>query len=149
MTINASIVTVGLVKFDGTGNFGLWERMVKDLLVQQGLVKALYGKTKKPEKMTDDESEKLDMKAVHTIRLLLADEVMYDVMEERSTVGIWLNLVKKYMFKSLTNKLYLKQKLYGLKMTKGADLRQHINTFKQIISDMLRIDIKFENEDKA
>jgi hypothetical protein len=34
-------------------------------------------------------------------------------------------------------------------MTEGADLRQHINTFKQIISDMLRINIKFEDEDKA
>uniref|UniRef100_A0A2N9EGT6 CCHC-type domain-containing protein n=1 Tax=Fagus sylvatica TaxID=28930 RepID=A0A2N9EGT6_FAGSY len=75
MAINASIATVGLVKFDGTGNFGLWQRRVKDLLVQQGLVKALYGKTKKPEKMTDDEWEELDMKAVSTIRLLLADEV--------------------------------------------------------------------------
>uniref|UniRef100_A0A2N9EK90 CCHC-type domain-containing protein n=1 Tax=Fagus sylvatica TaxID=28930 RepID=A0A2N9EK90_FAGSY len=149
MTINASIATVGLVKFDGTGNFGLWQRRVKDLLVQQGLVKALYGKTKKPEKMTDDEWEELDMKAVSTIRLLLADEVMYDVMEENSTAGIWLNLEKRYMSKSLTNKLHLKQKLYGLKMTEGADLRQHINTFKQIISDMLRIDIKFEDEDKA
>jgi transposase InsO family protein len=149
MAINASIATVGLVKFDGTGNFGLWQRRVKDLLVQQGLVKALYGKTKKPEKMTDDEWEELDMKAVSTIRLLLADEVMYDVMEENSTAGIWLNLEKRYMSKSLTNKLHLKQKLYGLKMTKGADLRQHINTFKQIISDMLRIDIKFEDEDKA
>uniref|UniRef100_A0A2N9GG47 CCHC-type domain-containing protein n=1 Tax=Fagus sylvatica TaxID=28930 RepID=A0A2N9GG47_FAGSY len=63
MAINASIATVGLVKFDGTGNFGLWQRRVKDLLVQQGLVKALYGKTKKPEKMTDDEWEELDMKA--------------------------------------------------------------------------------------
>uniref|UniRef100_A0A2N9IQJ1 CCHC-type domain-containing protein n=1 Tax=Fagus sylvatica TaxID=28930 RepID=A0A2N9IQJ1_FAGSY len=149
MAINASIATVGLVKFDGTGNFGLWQRRVKDLLVQQGLVKALYGKTKKPEKMTDDEWEELDMKAVSTIRLLLADEVMYDVMEENSTAGIWLNLEKRYMSKSLTNKLHLKQKLYGLKMTEGADLRQHINTFKQIISDMLRIDIKFEDEDKA
>uniref|UniRef100_A0A2N9F5E5 CCHC-type domain-containing protein n=1 Tax=Fagus sylvatica TaxID=28930 RepID=A0A2N9F5E5_FAGSY len=149
MAINASIAMVGLVKFDGTGNFGLWQRRVKDLLVQQGLVKALYGKTKKPEKMTDDEWEELDMKAVSTIRLLLADEVMYDVMEENSTVGIWLNLEKRYMSKSLTNKLHLKQKLYGLKMTEGADLRQHINTFKQIISDMLRIDIKFEDEDKA
>uniref|UniRef100_A0A2N9H0H2 Integrase catalytic domain-containing protein n=1 Tax=Fagus sylvatica TaxID=28930 RepID=A0A2N9H0H2_FAGSY len=99
--------------------------------------------------MTDDEWEELDMKAVSTIRLLLADEVMYDVMEENSTVGIWLNLEKRYMSKSLTNKLHLKQKLYGLKMTEGADLRQHINTFKQIISDMLRIDIKFEDEDKA
>uniref|UniRef100_A0A2N9J5P5 CCHC-type domain-containing protein n=1 Tax=Fagus sylvatica TaxID=28930 RepID=A0A2N9J5P5_FAGSY len=93
--------------------------------------------------------EELDMKAVSTIRLLLADEVMYDVMEENSTAGIWLNLEKRYMSKSLTNKLHLKQKLYGLKMTEGADLRQHINTFKQIISDMLRIDIKFEDEDKA
>uniref|UniRef100_A0A2N9EW59 Integrase catalytic domain-containing protein n=1 Tax=Fagus sylvatica TaxID=28930 RepID=A0A2N9EW59_FAGSY len=74
---------------------------------------------------------------------------MYDVMEENSTAGIWLNLEKRYMSKSLTNKLNLKQKLYGLKMTEGADLRQHINTFKQIISDMLRIDIKFEDEDKA
>uniref|UniRef100_A0A2N9J7Q6 Reverse transcriptase Ty1/copia-type domain-containing protein n=1 Tax=Fagus sylvatica TaxID=28930 RepID=A0A2N9J7Q6_FAGSY len=144
MAINASIATVGLVKFNGTGNFGLWQRRVKDLLVQQGLVKALYGKTKKLEKMTDDEWEELDMKAVSTIRLL-AD----DVMEENSTAGIWLNLEKRYMSKSLTNKLHLKQKLYGLKMTEGADLRQHINTFKQIISDMLRIDIKFEDEDKA
>uniref|UniRef100_A0A2N9HBW1 Integrase catalytic domain-containing protein n=1 Tax=Fagus sylvatica TaxID=28930 RepID=A0A2N9HBW1_FAGSY len=118
-------------------------------IATQGLVKALYGKTKKPEKMTDDEWEELDMKAVSTIRLLLADEVMYDVMEENSTAGIWLNLEKRYMSKSLTNKLHLKQNLYGLKMTEGADLRQHINTFKQIISDMLRIDIKFEDEDKA
>ena len=55
MAINASIATVGLIKFDGTGNFGLWQRRVKDLLVQQGLVKALYGKTKKQEKMIDDE----------------------------------------------------------------------------------------------
>uniref|UniRef100_A0A2N9H2E5 CCHC-type domain-containing protein n=1 Tax=Fagus sylvatica TaxID=28930 RepID=A0A2N9H2E5_FAGSY len=149
MAINASIATVGLVKFDGTSNFGLWQRRVKDLLVQQGLVKALYGKTKKLEKMTDEEWEELDMKAVSTIRLLLADKVMYDVMEENSTAGIWLNLEKRYMSKSLTNKLHLKQKLYGLKMTEGADLSQHINTFKQIISDMLRIDIKFEDEDKA
>uniref|UniRef100_A0A2N9HW24 Integrase catalytic domain-containing protein n=1 Tax=Fagus sylvatica TaxID=28930 RepID=A0A2N9HW24_FAGSY len=64
MAINASIATVGLVKFDGTGNFWLWQGRVKDMLVQQGLVKALYGKTKKPEKMTDDEWEELDMKAV-------------------------------------------------------------------------------------
>jgi hypothetical protein len=149
MTINASITTVGLVKFDGTGNFGLWQRRVKDLLMQQGLVKALYRKIKKPEKMTDDEWEELDMKAVSIIRLLLANEVMYDVMEGNSTTGIWLNLEKRYMSKSLTNKLHLKQKLYGLKMAERGDLRQHINTFKQIISNMLRIDIKFEDEDKA
>ena len=34
------------------------------MLVQQGLVKVLYGKTKKLEKMTNDEWEELKMKAV-------------------------------------------------------------------------------------
>ena len=47
--------------------------------------------------MTDDEWEELDMKTVSTIRLLLADEVMYNVMEENSTTGIWLNLEKRYV----------------------------------------------------
>ena len=86
--INASIAKVDVVKFDGTGNFGLWQRRVKDLLVQQGLVKALYGKARKPEMMTDDEWEELNMKAVSTIQLCLADELMYDVMDDVSIVAI-------------------------------------------------------------
>ena len=71
MAINVSIATVDLVKFNGTGNFGLWQRRVQDLMVQQGLVKALNGKVKKSEKMMDDEWDELDMKAVSSIYLLL------------------------------------------------------------------------------
>ena len=85
------------------------------MLVQQDLVKALYGKAKKPEKMMDDEWDELDMKVVSSIRLLLADEVMYDVIEEKRIAGIWLNLEKRYMSKSLISKLHLKQKLFGLR----------------------------------
>jgi hypothetical protein len=48
------------------------------------------------------------------------------------------------MSKSLTNKLYLKQRLYNLKMAKGSDLSQHINMFNQIIGDLKRVDVKFE-----
>jgi len=54
MEINASIAKVDVVKFIETSNFGLWQRRVKDLLLQQGLVKALYGKAKKPKMMIDD-----------------------------------------------------------------------------------------------
>ena len=53
------------------------------------------------------------------------------------------------MSKSLTNKLYLKQKLYGLKMQEGTDLAQHINFFNHIISDLLRIEVKIKVEDQA
>ena len=34
-------------------------------------------------------------------------------------------------------------------MTKGIDLSQHLNMFNQIISSLMRIDVKFEDEDKA
>ena len=83
------------------------------------------------------------------IKLYLANDVMYHVMDEESPVTIWLNLESQYMSKLLTNKLYLKQKLYGLKMVEGSDLSQHINVFNQIISDLKRIDVKFENKDKT
>ena len=53
------------------------------------------------------------------------------------------------MSKSLSNKLYLNQKLYGLKMMEGSDLSQHLNVFNQIINDLMRVDVKFEDEDKA
>ena len=40
---------VEVVKFDGTDNFGLWQTRVKDLLAQQGILKAL--RPKKPDTM--------------------------------------------------------------------------------------------------
>ena len=39
-----AISLMNIVKFDGSKNFGLWQRRVKDVLVEQGLVKALSGK---------------------------------------------------------------------------------------------------------
>src|SRR5437588_2098099 len=51
-----------IIKFDGTGNFGLWQRRVKDLLVQQGMVKALL--EEKPESMEKTEWKELEAKAL-------------------------------------------------------------------------------------
>ena len=39
--------------------------------------------------------------------------------------------------------------LYELKMVDGADLTQHINAFNLVSSDMIRIDIKLDDEDKV
>jgi hypothetical protein len=67
---------------------------------------------------------------------LSVDDVMYHVMDEESPTTVWLKLERRYMSKSLTNKLYLKQKLYGLKMSEVTNLNQHINLFNHIISDL-------------
>ncbi|KAG6675849.1 hypothetical protein I3842_15G125400 [Carya illinoinensis] len=82
-----------MVKFDGSGNFRFWQRKVKDLLVQQGLVKALYGKQLVG--MDDMDWKELEAKAVATIRLCLADDVMYHVMDDESPAEVWLKLERK------------------------------------------------------
>jgi hypothetical protein len=145
--IGISFAKFNVMKFNGSENFGLWQRCVKDLLVQQGMVKALYGT--KLEGMADIDWKELEAKVVATIWLCLGDDVMYHVMDEESLMAVWLKLESWYMSKSLTNKLYLKQWLYDLKMVEGSDLSQYINVFSQIIGDLKRVDVKFEDEDKA
>ena len=53
------------------------------------------------------------------------------------------------MSKSLTNKLYLKQRLYRLKIHESLNLAQHVNIFNKIIADFVRVDVKIEDKDKA
>lgn len=136
-----------VARFDGTGNFGLWQTRVKDLLAQQGILRALD--EKKPAKVDDDKWEEMQAQARATIRLCLSDQIMYHVMDENSPKKIWDMLAEKFMSKTLTRKLYLKQKLYGLKMQEGSDLAEHINVFNQLIADLVKVDVKIDDEDRA
>jgi hypothetical protein len=93
--ISTSSAKFDMMKFDRSGNFGLWQRYVKDLLVQQGMVKALYGT--KLEGMADIDWKELEVKAVATIRHCLRDYVIYYVMDEKSSATVWLKLKSRYM----------------------------------------------------
>jgi len=53
------------------------------------------------------------------------------------------------MTKSLSNKLYLKKQLYGLRMKEGTTVLEHLNFFNKVISELLAVDIKSDEEDKA
>ena len=74
---------------------------------------------------------------------------MYHVMDKTSPKEIWDKLEEQFMSKTLTWKLYLKQKLYGLKMQEGSDLAEHINVFNQLIVDLGKVDVKIDDEDRA
>ena len=91
----------------------------------------------------------MQAQACATIRLCLSDQIMYHVMDETSPKKIWDKLEEQFMSKTLTRKLYLKQKLYGLKMQEGSDLAEHINVFNQLIADLGKVDVKIDDEDSA
>ena len=96
-------------KFYGKGNFSLWQRRMKDLLIQQGVHKALLGKEKKLETMKDVEWVEMDEKATSSIRLNLGDEVIHNILKEKTAKEVWEKLESLYMRKNLTNKLYVKK----------------------------------------
>ncbi|GJT64415.1 retrovirus-related pol polyprotein from transposon TNT 1-94 [Tanacetum coccineum] len=58
-------------------------------------------------------------------------------------------LTNLYTTKSLTNRLYLKKKLYTYYMSPGTKLGDHIYEFNKLILDLANIDIELEDEDQA
>ena len=50
------------------------------------------------------------------------------------------------MTKSLPSKLHLKQGLYSNHMTKSTSLEDHLTTFKEIVSDIETMEVKYDED---
>ena len=81
--------------------------------------------------------------------MCLLDEVFYNVMNEETTADFWCRLESLYITKSLSNKLFMKKQLYSLQMKKCTPILQYLNTFNRILSDLLALEVKSEEEDKV
>src|SRR3954468_12340257 len=99
--------------------------------------------------MGEDEWKEIDVKAKATIILCLSDEILYNVMNEDTAAELWSRLESLYMMKSLSNKLYMKKQPYCFRMAEGTLILQHLNAFNKIVSDLLALEVKMEEEDKA
>ena len=135
-------------KFDGKSNFSLWQARMKDVLIQQGLIDALLC----DEKLTTMEVrdwKRLQMQAVSTIRMYLADEVVIYVLSETSPTVLWSKLEELYMVKSLTNTLFLWRQFYQLRMTEGQSVQEHLSHFQKILTDLLSVGENVEEKTRA
>ena len=120
---------------------------IKDLLCQKDLDQVLTGE--KPEKMKDDEWAALDRKALAVIRFTLAKSVAFNILKETTACGLMKALSNMYEKPSASNKVFLIRQLVNTKMKEGASVTSHINEFNTIISRLLSVDIKFEDEVQA
>ena len=123
-------------KFNGKNDFSLWHVKMHSLLVQQGLWKALKGKNALPATLSNEEKEDLLEWAHSAILLSLGDEVLREIVDEETAVGLWLKLESQYMTKSLTNRLYMKQRLYTIRMKEGTPISDHLDEFNMIVIDL-------------
>ncbi|KAL5556552.1 hypothetical protein UlMin_038788 [Ulmus minor] len=114
-------------KFNGKGDFGMWRKKMRDILVQQKCAKAFGGETDLPNLLSAEEKQDLIKTSYITIVLNLADIVLRQVNDEDIAAKIWIKLESLYMTKSLSGKIYLKEQLFGFKMDQSKSLEDNLD----------------------
>ena len=80
--------------------------------------------------------------------MCLVDDVFLNIVEKYLAVGLWVKLEILYMNKSLTNIIFLKSKLYTLRMTNGMKIHDHLNTFNDLVGQLTNVDVNIDDEEK-
>ena len=88
-------------------------------------------------------------KATSSIQLSLTNEVLREVTKIETADELWKRLKTLYMKKSLTNRLFLKQRLYTFKMEEGVSIDKQLELFNDIIMQFKNMEVEINDEDQA
>jgi hypothetical protein len=75
--------------------------------------------------------------------------VLLNVSGESTVEELWDKLGNLYQSKSLVNKLFLRKKLYHLRMEDGDSVTEHLNAFNTLVSQRGSINITIVEKDKC
>jgi hypothetical protein len=110
----------------------------------QDFDEALYRFGDKAFKDWTDEEKCKDRKTLSLIQLHLSNDIMQECMQEETIATLWLKLESICMSKDLTSKMRMKMKLFKLKMEEGGSVLNHIHVFKEILADLVSMEVKYE-----
>ncbi|KAG8498932.1 hypothetical protein CXB51_005361 [Gossypium anomalum] len=132
---------------DRNTRFALWQIKMQAVLAQMDLEDALLGIDKMPSTLTDEEKKRKDRKALTQLHLHLSNEILQDVMKEKTAAALWKRLEQICMSKTLTSKLHMKQRLYAHRLEEGASVHEHLTVFKEILSNLEAMEVQYDKED--
>ncbi|WVZ54400.1 hypothetical protein U9M48_005204 [Paspalum notatum var. saurae] len=127
--------------------FSLWQVKMRAVLSQADLDDALDKLGNKDSKSWSDEERRRDRKALSQIHLHLSNNILQEVLQEKTAAALWLKLESICMLKDLTSKMHLKMKLFLHKLQEGGSVQNHLTVFKEIVSDLQAMEVKYEDED--
>eukprot|EP00253_Pinus_taeda_P008472 PITA_08472 len=79
----------------------------------------------------------------------VSDLVLLNVSGEATTKAFWDKLGTLYQSKSFANKLFLRKKLYNLRMKDGDSVIKHMNVFNTMVIQLAFVDVKILDEDNC
>nr|ABA96191.1 retrotransposon protein, putative, Ty1-copia subclass [Oryza sativa Japonica Group] len=128
--------------------FSLWQVKMRVVLAQTSdLDEALesFGK-KKTTEWTAEEKRK-DHKALSLIQLHLSNDILQEVLQEKTAAELWLKLESICVSKDLTSKMHIKMKLFLHKLQESGSVLNHISVFKEIVVELVSMEVQFDDED--
>ncbi|KAE8703505.1 hypothetical protein F3Y22_tig00110469pilonHSYRG00245 [Hibiscus syriacus] len=132
-------------KFNGR-NFSLWKLKMKAILRKDGCLAAI---SERPIDFTDDNKWiEIDVNAMANFHLALAYEVLSSIEEKKTAKEIWDHLTKLYEATSLHNKIFLKRKLYTLRMPESTSVTEHLNTLNTLFSQLTSLSCKIGEQER-
>jgi hypothetical protein len=108
---------------------------------------ALEGFEKKDVNTWTDEEKHKDRKALSHIHLHLSNNILQEVLAEKTATALWLKLESICMSKDPTSKMHMKMKLFTHKLQEGGLALNHIASFKEIVADLQSMEISYDDED--
>ncbi|KAL8465333.1 hypothetical protein ACS0TY_034727 [Phlomoides rotata] len=144
-----SSMKLDVEKFTGKNDFGLWKVKMRALLVHHGLTTALKTDGSEESSATAAKKAEINKKAHSAIILCLGDKPLREVCKEKTAIEVWRKLESLYQTKSVSNKLYVKQKLLDFRMSDGKDLNEQLDIFNRYIDDLEDLDVNMDDDDKA
>lgn len=79
----------------------------------------------------------------------LGDLVNREVVKEKTVANLWAKLKSLYMNESLVKRLYIKKRMFTLRMTEGSSLEQNIEEFNKVCDTLKTIDEGLNDKGKA
>jgi hypothetical protein len=132
---------------DRDTRFALWQVKMRAVLAHADLDDVLDKFGNKDSKTWSDDEKKKYHKALSHIHLHLSNNILQEVLQEKTAAALWLKLESICMSKDWTSRMHMKMKLYTHKLQEGGSVSTHLSVFKEIVADLQSMEVKYEDED--
>jgi len=102
----------------------------------------------KPEGITDKKWKEINNNVIANLHLALAD-ALSSIAEKTTAKEIWDTLTSLYEVKSLHTRIFLKRKLYTLRMSESTSVTDHINNLNTLFAQLSAADFNIVENERA
>jgi len=103
----------------------------------------------KPVGITDQKWKEIDNNVIANLHLALVDTILSSIAEKTTAKEIWNTLTSLCEVKSLHTRIFLKRKLYTLRMSESTSVTDHINNLNTLFAQLSAADFNIIENERA